>query len=175
MCSGYNHVFQGDSGLEHNVVLFGSDGKKYPMDSKEFDGDLEKNLEGFMKKVIAGEVKPFVRSAPVPRDDKGPVRTVVALNFDEVVGDESKDVVVELYSPMCDLCEEFEPKYKALATKFKKTQPNLIFTKYDGTLNEIPYKFAIKSFPSIFFVPSGRKSAPIKYGGNREEKSLSSF
>ncbi|PIO53780.1 hypothetical protein TELCIR_24872, partial [Teladorsagia circumcincta] len=42
-----------DSGLEHNAVVFGKDGKKYPMDPKEFDGDLDENLEEFMKKIVA--------------------------------------------------------------------------------------------------------------------------
>lgn len=44
----------GDSGLEHNVIVFGFDGKKYPMDPEEFDGDLDENLSGFMKKISSG-------------------------------------------------------------------------------------------------------------------------
>ncbi|PIO70972.1 protein disulfide-isomerase domain protein [Teladorsagia circumcincta] len=92
-----------------------------------------------------------------------------------VVGDESKDVVVELYSPQCHICQTFEPIYKEMANKFKKTQPNLIFTKFDATVNEVPVEFSITSYPTIFFVPSGKKSTPIKYGGNREEKDLIAF
>ncbi|RCN48696.1 protein disulfide-isomerase domain protein [Ancylostoma caninum] len=73
-----------DSGLEHNVVVFGYDGKKYPMDPNEFDDELEENLQGFMKKISAGKAKAYVKSAPLPRDDKGPVRTLVGSNFDKV-------------------------------------------------------------------------------------------
>lgn len=47
-------VLLGDSGLEQNVVVFGFDGKKYPMDPEEFDGELDENLEGFMKKISSG-------------------------------------------------------------------------------------------------------------------------
>ncbi|VDK52653.1 unnamed protein product, partial [Cylicostephanus goldi] len=74
----------GDSGLEHNVLVFGHDGKKYPMDPEEFDGELEENLEAFMKKLNAGKIKPYYKSAPIPRDDKGPVRIVVGANFEKV-------------------------------------------------------------------------------------------
>ena len=45
----------GDSGLEHNVIVFGFDGKKYPMYPNEFDEELDENLEAFMKKISSGE------------------------------------------------------------------------------------------------------------------------
>lgn len=44
-----------DSGLEHNVVVFGVDGKKYPMRQEEdFDDSLEENLEKFLKQINKG-------------------------------------------------------------------------------------------------------------------------
>jgi len=95
----------GDSGLEHNVIIFGVDGKKYPMDPAVFDGDLEENLPAFMKQINAGKAKAHVKSAPVPKDDKGPVKTVVGSNFDRVVLDESKDVLIEFYAPWCGHCK----------------------------------------------------------------------
>lgn len=44
----------GDSGLEHNVLVFGYDGKKYPMRPNEFDDELAENLPSFMKKLSSG-------------------------------------------------------------------------------------------------------------------------
>ncbi|PIO70973.1 protein disulfide-isomerase domain protein [Teladorsagia circumcincta] len=169
------NVGLGDSGLEHNVIVFGYDGKKYAMDPEEFDGDFDENLEGFMKKISAGKVKPYVKSAPVPRDDKGPVRTLVASNFDKVIGDESKDVLVEFYAPWCGHCKAFEPKYKELAAQLKKTQPNLIVAKFDATVNDAPPAYPVESFPTIYFAPSGKKSKPIKYSGNRNAEDIINF
>ncbi|CAB3403430.1 unnamed protein product [Caenorhabditis bovis] len=165
----------GDSGLEHNVVVFGYDGKKYPMDPEEFDGDLDENLEAFMKKISSGRAKAFVKSAPPPRDDKGPVRTVVGSNFDKIVNDETKDVLIEFYAPWCGHCKNFEPKYKELAAKLKKTQPNLVLAKMDATVNDAPSQFAVEGFPTIYFAPSGKKSEPIKYNGNRDLDHLTKF
>ncbi|KAL6727613.1 hypothetical protein Aduo_009476 [Ancylostoma duodenale] len=164
-----------DSGLEHNVVAFGYDGKKYPMDPNEFDDELEENLEGFMKKISAGKAKAYVKSAPLPRDDKGPVRTLVGSNFDKVVNDESKDVLIEFYAPWCGHCKAFEPKYKELAAKLKKTQPNLIIAKMDATANDAPSAYAVEGFPTIYFAPSGKKGTPIKYSGNRDLDHLTKF
>lgn len=45
-----------NSGLEHNVVIFGVDGKKYPMSDEIYDGDLEENLETFLKDISKGKI-----------------------------------------------------------------------------------------------------------------------
>ncbi|CAD6187962.1 unnamed protein product [Caenorhabditis auriculariae] len=165
----------GDSGLEHNIVVFGYDGKKYPMNPEEFDGDLDENLEEFMKKISSGKAKAYVKSAPLPRDDKGPVKTLVGSNFDKIVNDESKDVLVEFYAPWCGHCKSFEPKYKDLAAALKKTEPNLVLAKMDATANDAPAQFAVEGFPTIYFAPSGNKGEPMKYNGNRDLDHLKDF
>jgi protein disulfide-isomerase A4 len=89
----------GDSGLEHNVIAFGYDGKKYPMRSEIYDGELEENLEAFMNDLNSGKVKPHIKSAPIPAKEKGPIKTLVASNFEKVLKDDSKDYLVEFYAP----------------------------------------------------------------------------
>ncbi|KJH47791.1 protein disulfide-isomerase domain protein [Dictyocaulus viviparus] len=169
------NVGLGDSGLEHNVVVFGYDGKMYPMDPNEFDGELYENLEGFMKKISAGQVKPFVKSSPIPRHEKGPIRTLVALNFENVVNDESKDVLIFFYAPWCGHCKNFEPTYKSLAWQFKEKEPNLILAQFDVTANDVPQGYKVEGFPTIYFAPSGKKLTPIKYEGTRNEDAIISF
>lgn len=87
----------GDSGLEHNVIAFGYDGKKYPMRPEIYDEELEENLAAFMKDLSSGKVKPHVKSAPIPTKDKGPIRTLVASNFEKTLKDETKDYLIEFY------------------------------------------------------------------------------
>ncbi|KAL4003030.1 protein disulfide isomerase family protein [Acanthocheilonema viteae] len=164
----------GDSGLEHNVLAFGYDGKKYPMRPDEFDDELAENLLAFMKKLSSGKIKPFVKSAPLPKDDKGPVKTVVASNFAQIVFDETKDVLVEFYAPWCGHCKAFEPKYKELAVKLKN-EPNLLLVKMDATANDIPKNYDVSGFPTIYFSPANKKDEPIKYEGNRDLNDLIDF
>lgn len=42
---------------------------------------------------------------------------LVAENFDSIVNDESKDVLIEFYAPWCGHCKSLEPKYKELGEK----------------------------------------------------------
>ncbi len=37
--------------------------------------------------------------------------------------------------------QEFEPVYKKVAKKMLKTNPNIVFGKFDATANDMPYMF----------------------------------
>jgi len=56
-----------------------------------------------------------------------------------------------------------------------KQEPNLIFTKIDATENDLPEKYKVEGFPTIFFAPAGKKDDPIKYTGNRDSNDLLKF
>ena len=43
------------------------------------------------------------------------IQVVVAKNFEEIVNDPDKDVLIEFYAPWCGHCKNLEPKYKELA------------------------------------------------------------
>ncbi len=53
---------------------------------------------------------------------------MVAANFDKVVKDASKDVLIEFYAPWCGHCKQLEPIYKDLAKKLK-SETNLVIAK----------------------------------------------
>lgn len=44
-------------------------------------------------------------------------QVVVAKNFDEIVNDPERDVLIEFYAPWCGHCKQLEPKYTELAEK----------------------------------------------------------
>ncbi|KAH7731879.1 protein disulfide-isomerase A4 [Aphelenchoides avenae] len=165
----------GDSGLEQNVVVFGVDGKKYPMDPEKYEDELDENLEAFMKAINSGKAKAYVKSAPLPSGDTGPVKTLVASNFAKIVNNEGKDALIEFYAPWCGHCKSFEPKYKQFAAKWTKEQPNLVVAKFDATANDVPDGYAVEGFPTIYFAPSGKKDKPIKYTGNRDLDDIANF
>ena len=46
-------------------------------------------------------------------------QVVVGETFDEIVNDETKDVLIEFYAPWCGHCKNLEPIYKELGEKVR--------------------------------------------------------
>ena len=44
-------------------------------------------------------------------------QVVVGKNFNDIVNDESKDVLIEFYAPWCGHCKALAPKYEELGEK----------------------------------------------------------
>ena len=176
-----------DSGSDVNVACF-TDKQKFRMEPVD---DFESSdLANFIEDLRTGKVKPFMRSMPVPKKQDTIVRKVVAHNYDEEIHKTKKDAVMFFYAPWynilfiffniislvslrCGHCKEFEPTYKKVAKKLLKNNENIVFGKYDGTSNDMPYMFPpLKGFPSLFFVSAYEKFDPIMYQGDRSYKSV---
>ena len=50
-------------------------------------------------------------------------QVVVGKNFDEIVMDETKDVLIEFYAPWCGHCKALAPKYDELGEKVGSDTP----------------------------------------------------
>ncbi|CAH8360461.1 unnamed protein product [Eruca vesicaria subsp. sativa] len=121
------------------------------------DGELTvNNIKTLAEDFLADKLKPFYKSDPVPETNDGDVKIIVGNNFDEIVLDESKDVLLEIYAPWCGYCQSFEPIYNKLG-KYLKGIDSLVIAKMDGTTNEHPRAKA-DGFPTILFFPGGNKS-----------------
>lgn len=131
------------------------------------DGEvtLEK-IKAFGEDFLEDKVKPFYKSDPIPKNNDGDVKIVVGDTFDDIVLDESKDVLLEIYAPWCGHCQSLEPTYNKLAQHLRGIG-SLIVAKMDGTTNEHP-KAKADGFPTILFFPAGKKSAkPIPVDSER--------
>ena len=72
---------------------------KYPLDqSKTVDFAT---VSAFVSDFVAGKISPSVKSEKAPAVQDEPVYVLVADQFDEVVADTSKDLLVEFYAPWC--------------------------------------------------------------------------
>lgn len=83
------------------VMGVGVHGEKY-----KFDGDFSvENLEGFVRDLLGNKLEAYVKSEPVPDYDElrrtsgEKVVRVVGKNFEQIVNDATKDVLIELYAP----------------------------------------------------------------------------
>jgi protein disulfide isomerase family A protein 3 len=110
-----------------------------------------------------------MKSEPIPDNTEEAVKVAVAKNFDELVNDPTKDVLIEFYAPWCGHCKSLAPKYEELATKLKK-ENDIVIAKMDATANDVPANYQVSGFPTIYFAPKNNKQSPKQYQGGREVK-----
>ncbi|XP_058780106.1 protein disulfide isomerase-like 1-4 [Vicia villosa] len=144
----------GISGTDPKVLAYtgNDDGKKFVFD-EEVTVD---KIKAFGENFLEDKLKPFFKSDPIPESNDGDVKIVVGNNFDEIVLDESKDVLLEIYAPWCGHCQHLEPIYNKLA-KHLRSIDSLVIAKMDGTTNEHP-RAKSDGFPTLLFFPAGNKS-----------------
>ncbi|KAL9322773.1 hypothetical protein ACSQ67_010826 [Phaseolus vulgaris] len=144
----------GISGDAPKVLAYtgNDDGRKFLLDG-EVTAD---RIKAFGEDFLDDKLKPFHKSDPIPEKNDGDVKIVVGNNFDEIVLDESKDVLLEIYAPWCGHCQSLEPIYDKLAKHLRSIE-SLVIAKMDGTTNEHP-RAKPDGFPTLLFFPAGNKS-----------------
>ncbi|KAI4833851.1 disulfide-isomerase, partial [Aureobasidium sp. EXF-8845] len=140
-----------------------------------FEGtDLSvKKIGKFLDDFVAGKIDPSIKSDPIPKKNDGPVTIIVAKNYDEIVMNADKDVLVEFYAPWCGHCKSLAPKYEELGELFKAHSNKVTIAKVDATTNDVPDE--IQGFPTIKLFPAHGKGEPIEYSGARTVEDLAAF
>lgn len=114
----------------------GVDGKKAPLlvlvavtgdvAKYRFENTItEVNVVKFVQDFKSNKLSKYLKSEDIPEPNGDAVRTVVGKNFDEVVLNSNKDVLVEFYAPWCGHCKQLAPIYEEFAQKIR-SNPNII-------------------------------------------------
>lgn len=161
----------GLSGTTPGVVIEDRATRKnyvFPEDKAVTTEAFSAHVESFLK----GDLAATIRSQDIPADNDGPVKVLVAKQYDELVMDNSKDAFVEFYAPWCGHCKSLAPKWEELGKLFA-SEPNLVIAKGDATENDYPVE--IQGFPTILFFPAGDKKNPVTYSGERSVEAMAKF
>ncbi|XKL63465.1 hypothetical protein PGB90_005829 [Kerria lacca] len=152
------------------AIKLEEDMAKYKPESAEL---TEESIKTFVGDFVEGKLKQHYLSQELPEDwNAKSVKVLVASNFDEIVLDNSKDVLVEFYAPWCGHCKQLAPIYDELGEKYKDKE-DIVIAKIDATANELE-NTKISSFPTITFYPKD-KSKVVEYNGERTLEGLSKF
>jgi len=129
----------------------------------------------FVRDYLDGKLKSYIKSEAAPANNDGPVKIVTGENFNDIVMDPTKNVLIEFYAPWCGHCKKLEPKYNELGEKFKNNK-EVVIAKMDATANDSPHpKYQAKGYPTIFFAPANDKENPIQYSGEREVAAMQTW
>lgn len=123
-------------------------------------------FKDFLQNLDAGKLEPHVKSEPIPESNDGPVKVAVAKNFEELVTNSEKDILIEFYAPWCGHCKKLAPVYDELGQKLENEDVDIV--KMDATSNDVPSTFDVRGFPTIYWVPKNKDSPPVRYDGGRE-------
>ncbi|KAF9088986.1 protein disulfide-isomerase precursor [Mortierella sp. GBA35] len=145
---------------------------KFPLEQSE-PLTIER-IKNHISDVVAGIYKAKIKSEAIPETNDGPVKIVLAHNYDEIVNDKEKDILIEYYAPWCGFCKRLTPIYDEVGALFKGS--NIVIAKFDATANDLPtaVPFAVSGYPAIKFKKAGAKKY-IDYSGERSKEAFISF
>jgi protein disulfide-isomerase A1 len=146
--------------------------QKFPFDQeKELTAEA---IKAFVEEFVSGKMEPSIKSEPIP-ETQGPVNVVVAKNYNDIVLDDTKDVLIEFYAPWCGHCKALAPKYEELGQLYANSEfkDKVVIAKVDATANDVPDE--VQGFPTIKLYAAGSKDAPVTYSGPRTVEDLIKF
>lgn len=98
-------------------------------------------------------------------------------NFEKVVYDESKNVLVKFYAPWCGHCRRLAPEYEEVARAFKD-EDSVVIAKYDADTHKgFASIHGVSGYPTVRFFPSGvrGKDRSVLYEGGRDAGSIVTY
>lgn len=84
------------------------------------------------------------------------VREINSHNFNHVVINSNKTVVVHFYSAQCAFCSLLS-QHLLTISRMLRHQPLLEFLRIDGDKNDLPWEYTMDAFPTLIIFPNQRK------------------
>lgn len=139
------------------------------------DGDVSTitvdGLKTYLDDFRGGKLEPHLKSEPIP-EEQGALTVLVGKNWEQIVKDETKDVLVKYYAPWCGHCKALAPTWDDLAEQVKDID-DLIIAKFDATANEVA-GLDIRGYPTLKYYPKNDKSG-LDYNGERDVEDFKKF
>ncbi|CEP17497.1 hypothetical protein [Parasitella parasitica] len=146
-------------------------GARFPLDQRKQVNEQE--VVTFLNSILKGQAEPALKSQSfLVRKPEDAVKAVTGKDFEDVVMDKSKDVLLEIYAPWCGHCQALAPTYQQLGEVMQahnaEKDHGIVIAKMDGTVNDVPLSagFSVKGYPTIKLFKANTNSI-VDYTGQR--------
>lgn len=148
--------------------------KWYPagsIEAEEFNSG--RDLDSIAKLVTEKSGKKSTINPPPPPA----AEQLTSRNFDQIVMNKDKDVLVEFYAPWCGHCKNLNPIYQQVAQDFSGDDDCVVaqMDADDDANKPFAQRYGVSSYPTLMFFPKGDKSNPQPYNGGRGEEDFIKF
>lgn len=93
------------------------------------------------------------------------VPEVTTLTFNEIVLDDSRDVLILYYTPWCVFCSAIASTFLTVA-KFFTGIEGILFARLNADANNLPFEYSVDRYPTLMLFPSKRKSESVTFPAN---------
>jgi len=152
------------------TVMIGAGMQSFWSPVKVADHTVE-SIGTFLDDVLNGKVERHLKSQTPVDNSQNEVYTVVGADFDAIVRDPTKDVLVQFHSPSNAHCKTLAPIWNELGS-FYKDHPDLIIAKFDATINEAE-GVEILGYPTLmFYSKENKQGIPLHYKDERQLQNI---
>jgi protein disulfide-isomerase A1 len=122
-------------------------------------------------KVLAGDAKPLMRSAPMEPQSVRGVRRLVGTNFEDAVNEPTKDLLVMVYAEWCSHSKQFMSSLEKLSRAMRFV-PTVQVAKINMAANDIVVEgWNVEGYPALRLVRANSNNV-VSYNGERDYGSL---
>jgi protein disulfide-isomerase A1 len=155
---------------------------RYHIDQKKIISAEE--VESFIQEVLESEKKSSLQKRAESTIDHANITQITAAEFDKIVLDPKKDVLLEVFSPTCGHCQQFAPTWAQFNDVLKQADSathDVIAVRMDGLNEMLPASagFQLAGFPTVKLYKAENNAAGLKnmidYNGDRSLQDLINF
>ncbi|RDD43984.1 Thioredoxin domain-containing protein 11 [Trichoplax sp. H2] len=100
-----------------------------------------------------------------PTEDYPCLIDISYFNFNEVVLNKEKNVLLIYYAPGCGVCLAQFPTYLKVVHYFLRS-PNITVARIDGERNDLPVQYKAYKYPALILFPAHRKGDSVPFPEN---------
>ncbi|KAF0976933.1 hypothetical protein FDP41_004228 [Naegleria fowleri] len=96
-------------------------------------------------------------------------------NFDSIVFNPEKNVLVKFYAPWCGHCKKMAPDYEKVAKAFANER-NVVVAKVDSDkYRDLASKYGVQGYPTLKFFPAKADKQAEEYNAGRDAQAMVDF